>query len=420
MRGLRWAVVALLAAVGAAIGLLWVSLSRSVPHQAVAFNSVVQEVTAAWPLTSPTPLVGLELPVAVVDADGQLIASTITELTAGESLPAAAARRHLLGAPVVVDGRQVGFLYADPATLAALRAAHQQLAWQLTGLLAALLVVGLGLAGWGWRRLVRPFRRLENFATEVAAGRLDTPLLREKDDAFGAWQQSFDLLRSELAAARARELAVQASKAELLAQLGHDLRTPLSTLSATAELLALQTTGPASRERLDLLVAKSHQVAALVDDIFAASATPESQLTVTPVALTSSQLAHLCTQATLEGTVVAPPPAALVLADPVRVSQVLQNLCENARKYAGHDPRIDFILDDDELRLLVSDTGPGVHDGELAAIFQRGYRGQNAANVPGHGLGLYTCSQLVGAMGGHITAANTPTGFALTVGLPLA
>ena len=77
-----------------------------------------------------------------------------------------------------------------------------------------------------------PYAMLDGFARRVAGGDLSVPLDMDRGNVFGAFSESFDLMRTELAAAREREQAAQESKKDLVAQLSHDIRSPLASIAA--------------------------------------------------------------------------------------------------------------------------------------------------------------------------------------------
>ena len=111
----------------------------------------------------------------------------------------------------------------------------------------------------------------------------------------------------------------------------------------------------------------------------------------------------------------------LVRVDRLRLAQVIDNVVQNSYKYAGTPIRLTGGLETGCLRLVLTDAGPGVAPDETSLIFARGQRGRGAVGVPGQGLGLFTCAQLMERMGGHIEASLPDTGgLAITLYLPLA
>ena len=87
---------------------------------------------------------------------------------------------------------------------------------------------------------IRPFHELQHFTTEIAKGNLDVALPIHKENMFGAFTESFDVMREELAASRRRESEAEKSKKELVAQLSHDIKTPVATIKATCEVLEMK------------------------------------------------------------------------------------------------------------------------------------------------------------------------------------
>lgn len=87
---------------------------------------------------------------------------------------------------------------------------------------------------------IRPFHELQHFTTEIAKGNLDVALPIHKENMFGAFTESFDVMREELAASKKREAEAEKSKKELVAQLSHDIKTPVATIKATCEVLEMK------------------------------------------------------------------------------------------------------------------------------------------------------------------------------------
>ena len=91
-----------------------------------------------------------------------------------------------------------------------------------------------------YSRIYRPFTKLQKFASNIARGNFDAPLLRQKHNYFGAFTESFDIMRTELKAAKEGEAAANRSKKELVASLSHDIKTPISTIKAICEILEIK------------------------------------------------------------------------------------------------------------------------------------------------------------------------------------
>lgn len=398
---------------------IWSFSARDVRNDDVTrLNDATQRVAANWPDLDLAGLDEVGAEVSVVSAAGQLLASTAVSPITDEL---SAARSRALAAPVVVDEQIVAMVYVASGLAQAQAELRNQLAGTAT--VAIVLVVGFVVVHMIWVqwRIVAPFRALQGFATRVASGDLDAPLTMDRGNVFGAWTESFDLMRSELAAARERAAEVEQSKRDLVAQISHDIRTPVAAIAATTEVLRLHTTEPAELARLEVITAKTTQVEQLIADLFTARDAELAALQVTVQDLASTRVAELLRTSDHAGRLKSIElPDCLVSADPHRLSQVFDNIIANSYKYADTAIEVAARLAGDSLELTISDDGPGVPADEVAAIFARGVRGSNVGDQPGHGLGLFTAAYLMERMGGDISAANTSDGFAVSITMPLA
>ena len=369
-----------------------------------------------------------DAPGGAMDGDGSTAGGGATDgstpdagTNAAVELLARSAAERSLAAPVVVDGALVGVVVVDDRANAALRAGRTRLAVVASAALVAVLAPALVAAALLHRRVVAPFRRLDAFAHRVARGDLDRALPMDRGNVFGAWSESFDLMRTELRAARAREQEARASKERLVADIGHDIRTPLATITATAELIRATTADAGQDERLALVVRQAHRIDSLVTDLVRTHGADDPALALAPVELPAERLAPILTECDhLRLVDLAPLPQALVRIDPGRLAQVVGNVVTNSYKYAG--TRIDatarVLPDEPFLELRLADHGPGAPEAELALLTRRGHRGPNAEGTPGQGLGLHTAADLMERMGGGLDLSLGDDG-GLVVGLML-
>ena len=226
-----------------------------------------------------------------------------------------------------------------------------------------------------------------------------------------------------LAAAREAAAKAEESKRDLVAQLSHDLRTPVATILANAELLALKEGDAVRQQRLDAIAERARLVDSLIDELSAASDDRLDALPVVPEELPTPRVASLLRAADATGALEPFQLAeAIVVADPKRLAQILDNLLGNAAKYAGTRVVVDSATTAESWWLRLTDSGPGVRDEEVASLVVKRFRGSNAAGIPGSGLGLYTSAWLAERMGGDLTLANADgcAGFVAQLTLPLA
>lgn len=407
--------------IAAAVGIVavWATAgTRLASPDTAALNDAVHIAATAWPDLTSADLAHIPGEVTVTDLAGTVIASTAERVITS---PLEAASQRALTAPVMSDDVVVALVYLTDDLAGSAQAVHHRVALVATVVIgAAALLAALALT-FTYRRVIRPFHRLRAFATNVASGDLDAPLTMDRDNVFGAWTESFDLMRGELASAREREAAVQKSKRDLLAQISHDIRTPVASIAATAEVMATRATDPQTLASLEVITTKATQIDQLVADLFHAGESELAALTVQPTELTSVQIGDLIRATDYEKRArIDTIPDCIVLADPRRLTQVFDNIIANSYKYAGTAITVTSHIDGAMLVLDVSDSGPGVPAAELDTIFARGVRGSTVADIPGQGLGLFTVAYLMDRMGGDVAAVPTPHGFTIRLWLPLA
>jgi signal transduction histidine kinase len=268
-------------------------------------------------------------------------------------------------------------------------------------------------------QLLRPFQHMKDFAGRVAAGELDAPLIMDKRNAFGAFTESFDLMREELKRSRENEQAAEESKRELVAALSHDIQTPLSSIKAVAELMEVTADGPQA-EKLKTIQSKASQIQTLVNELFHTTLEELDQLSVEPIGVPSSEIAQMIRAADYRSLVdLGAFPGCLVRADPARLLQALDNLIANSYKYADTVVQATAEFEDEGLAITLSDQGPGVKDEELPRLFIKYFRGTSAEGKNGYGLGLFIAQHLIARMDGRLECRNTHPGFATKIWLKL-
>ncbi|MCV3273075.1 ATP-binding protein [Roseobacter sinensis] len=264
--------------------------------------------------------------------------------------------------------------------------------------LAALLAVGLIFV----RRLTRPLTDLADAAR--AAGRGDRMAKvnaggpREIRDAAAAFNDM-----------QARIARFDAERMQMLAAVGHDLRTPITSLRIRAEMLEPEDGDPMIRTLDEMTV--------MADGLVAyARGTGESE------PLREVDLGQVLQRACAERDLsFAAGESALVRGRPVALGRAIGNLIDNALQY-GHAARVAMTCDADMAVITIDDDGPGIREDKLAEVFDPFVRGDDSRNMHtgGAGLGLAIVRDVVAAHGGTVTLSNLPAaGLRATIRLPL-
>lgn len=292
------------------------------------------------------------------------------------------------------------------------------------------LLIGTAAAFGAYIRktILRPFAKMKDFASYVAAGDLDRPLEMDRGNMFGAFSESFDIMREELKASRARELFLQKKERELIASLSHDLKTPVTGIKLTSELMAAvfsQNEGQEITVTEDMVVKmnnvykRADEIALLVNDLFSSTLEDLGAFKVKCSDENSAVIAEIVSECDDRGLVhISEIPQVIVHIDKLRLSQVIGNIIFNSYKYAGTPIDISFRLDESFLEVSVSDSGLGVPEDEIALITNKFYRGREHSDKEGSGLGLYIARILMDKMGGELSV-RSENGLCVTLLIPL-
>lgn len=293
------------------------------------------------------------------------------------------------------------------------------------GVLAAVLT-GLAVSWYVARRVVGPITAMAQAASDVASGDYSARVTQSGLGAeFDAVGRSFNQMAREIA-------ATERTRAEILRDLAHEFRTPLTTIRGYHEALA-DGLLPADRETYATIEAELSRVERLVADLARVSVAEERQL---DLHLRRVEVADLLRSAQasaalsfeehgvtlsceIEGDCV-------VMADADRLQEVLANLLSNALRHTPVGGRVTLtaVCSSNTAQLSITDTGEGIAAEHLPRVFERFYRidGGRTRSQGGSGIGLAIARALVQAHGGRISAesAGPGTGSTFMVDLPQA
>lgn len=291
----------------------------------------------------------------------------------------------------------------------------------LLALLVALLTATLLALGATWyfsRRVQRSISRVVDSAASVAAGdysaRIPSPGLGGE----------FDELADAFNSLAERLEAVESTRRRMLADLAHEMRTPLATLEAHLEALEDGVREP-DANTFSVLRSSTERLGRLAQDMSAVSRAEEGSLDIhleqsspRPLVRAAADAAreryadkgvHLREEVTTD---------APVLVDPTRMGQVLGNLLDNALRHtpAGGTVTVSCHLRSGWVELEVADTGEGIEAEHLTHVFDRFYRADPSRNRSqgGSGIGLTITKVLVEAQGGGIYAHSDGPGLGAT------
>lgn len=410
---MRWLLLSV--ALEAALLVIFCCSGANSGQDVAAVNEVVKILESHW--QQPEAAAFSSLDYTVLEADGAVRYQTREDLS--QTIPQAVARRDTILDLWQGEQRlgQVLIHNSEEESFAA------QKRWLAGGFLLLMLVQTVVLFGSYFyleKTYVRPFQKLKQFAVRVAAGNLDLPLTMDRKNIFGAFTESFDLMRRELKQARLAQAQADREKKELVAKLSHDIKTPVASIKAVAELGYACSNQERNRDNYAQIIHKADQINALISNLFTAALEELQQLTVTPVEFQSGELQKLLSAADyLHRGNTAAIPDCLLWGDLLRLQQVLDNLFANAYKYAGTQIEVTAFRQEDHLRLVIEDFGGGVSDGELGRLKEKFWRGSNRDAAEGAGLGLFLSDYFMKEMHGDLLVENGRAGLKVSVVIAL-
>jgi two-component system sensor histidine kinase MprB len=274
--------------------------------------------------------------------------------------------------------------------------------------IAVLLIVAAGGAGWVLAgRAVEPLEELSAQAERIAATEdLTATVATTRPDEIGRLASSFATMIGSLRSSREQQQ-------RLVADAGHEFRTPLTALRTNLETLQRrrgELTDAQTRELVDAAVAESIELSNLATELVElASDTAASGEDLTRVDLgtvAESVVHRFASRTTAPITVTGETGEVLV-----RISQLeraIANLLSNAITWNEPGEPIELHLAG--ATLLVRDRGPGIPEADLPLIFERFHRSDSARTRPGSGLGLSIVRHIIEGHGGEVSARNRTDG----------
>ena len=273
-----------------------------------------------------------------------------------------------------------------------------------------LILVALLVARVIARGVLAPVEAASRAAERLEHGDLSARVPVTSDDEFGTWAERFNRMAESLAETIGRLEAAESQNRRFVADVAHELRTPLAALVAEASILRehLGSLPAESRRAGELLVADVGRLRSLVDDLMEVSRfdARAEQIALEPIDV--PRLVRTVVAARLpEATLDVPATPIVIDTDPRRLERILANLLDNAREHAPGAPvEVSLTSVDGELVIAVFDRGPGVPPDQLERIFERFYKADPSRHGGSSGLGLAIAAEHAGLLGGYLTAAN--------------
>jgi signal transduction histidine kinase len=288
-----------------------------------------------------------------------------------------------------------------------------------------------------FRSLLKRLRALEHLATRVTEGDLEARILDPGADEIGQLAARLNRMTESLAEAKQHLDDNDRQRRQLLADISHELATPLTSIRGYTETLLEPMVSVSDKERaayLHRVLEESKRMDLLIQDLLDLTRLEAGAITLQKERLDWTALCRNSIDRftdrfneiglTLVWSGRADP--AWIVADGRRLEQVLENLLINALRYVPSGGTVtgslERVVEKNRpfYHLVIRDDGPGFPPDDLSRVFDRFYRADEARSTGGTGLGLAIVQEIVRLHGGEARATNQqPSGAAITIDLPV-
>jgi signal transduction histidine kinase len=272
------------------------------------------------------------------------------------------------------------------------------------------------------RSIIKPLYRLKQAAEQIKEGNLDHEVNLKRKDEIGELSAAFEEMRGRLKESIRLQLQYEENRKELISNISHDLKTPITGIKACVEGIqdGIADTGPKREKYMSMIAKKTEEMDRLIDELFLFSRLDLKRLPFNfePLdleAYLSDFVEELRLDPRMAGVSVSfsfsgDEPVS-VTADREKLGRVIMNIIENSLKYmnkATKEIRIELFDGNDEATVKIQDNGSGIENAALPHIFNRFYRADPSRNkaMGGSGLGLAIVKQIIEGQGGNVWAES--------------
>lgn len=323
-------------------------------------------------------------------------------------------------APIEHHGAVVGVVWVPPLT--GVRRVADQIGTPLAVGAFLLLLAGTALAALViFRPAQARLRALEDAARRFGEGDLTARAPAIGGDEVSAVADAFNRMAADLAARQAQLVEADRARRQLLADVSHELMTPLTAIRGYAETLGLTQFAPESKEGLravKVIQEEGERIERLVGDLLDLARFEAGGISLAQESVDVDEVfervaeRHAKTAADKQVMIVVEPrdEGLRLVGDPMRIEQAVQNLAANALKHTppGGVVRLSARRDPARVILSVSDNGIGIPAEHLPHVFDRFYKADRSRSQSGSGLGLSIVKAIIERHGGTVSVRSTP------------
>ncbi len=288
-----------------------------------------------------------------------------------------------------------------------------------------ILFIVIALAGvWLYRSIVQPLGKLKTAAENISEGNLNFSLAAESNDEIGELYDSFEQMRIKLRSQIDRNIQYEEDSKELLSNISHDLKTPMTSIKGYIEGLmdGVADTPEKQSKYLHTIYNKVMDMDALIEELYLYSKLDSNTLTYNFAKINLDSYFQDCVDEIsmdLESQGIGfayfnyTDRDTVIIADPEELKRVINNIISNSIKYASPDRKLEIELriteEPEFVEIDIEDNGRGIAKQEVPLIFDRCYRtdASRTSSQGGSGLGLSIAKKIIEEHGGKIWAVST-------------
>lgn len=271
------------------------------------------------------------------------------------------------------------------------------------------------------KRFLKPIYKIKKNVDHIISGNLEMPLIVETEGIIGDFADSFNTLRECLFISKNNEILLKKKNKELIASLSHDIKTPVASIKAVAELLSVQEENDDKRSKLFAVITKAEQINLLAENLLHTTLEELDEWEVFVCEESSEIISGIIKSADYKNYIlpfsIVP---CLIKLDKNKALQIFDNIINNSYKYANTPIIVKSECIDKYLKVSISDFGNTISDEDIDLITQKFYRGKNSKGHIGTGLGMYISKSLIEKMGGKLFASKEEGRFCINIHIPLA
>ncbi|EHI55927.1 hypothetical protein HMPREF9333_00970 [Johnsonella ignava ATCC 51276] len=271
------------------------------------------------------------------------------------------------------------------------------------------------------KRFLKPIYKIKKNVDHIISGNLEMPLIVETEGIIGDFADSFNTLRESLFISKNNEILLKKKNKELIASLSHDIKTPVASIKAVAELLSVQEENDDKRSKLFAVITKAEQINLLAENLLHTTLEELDEWEVFVCEESSEIISGIIKSADYKNYIlpfsIVP---CLIKLDKNKALQIFDNIINNSYKYANTPIIVKSECIDKYLKVSISDSGNTISDEDIDLITQKFYRGKNSKGHIGTGLGMYISKSLIEKMGGKLFASKEEGRFCINIYIPLA